>query len=105
MKLYLESEDFSVTKEKFQLLYDEDLDMLVTNPEPNNLDKYYQSESYISHTDADKTLTDKIYQAVKIFSIRRKVKLISSYSKTEKSLLGLIRIRPYLNKDDCSFKI
>lgn len=89
MKPYLESKDFSVTKEQFQLLYDENLDMLVTKPQPKNLEKYYQSESYISHTDADKTLTDKIYQAVKKISLRKKVKLINAYAKTEKTLLDV----------------
>lgn len=89
MKPYLESKDFSVTKESFELLYDENLDMLITKPQPENLDKYYQSESYISHTDSSKNFTDKIYQAVKKFSLGRKVKLISTYTKTEKTLLDV----------------
>lgn len=89
MKPYLKTKDFSVTKESFELLHDKSLDMLVTKPQPENLDKYYQSESYISHTDADKTFTDKIYQAVKKFSLGKKVNLINGYAKTEKTLLDV----------------
>jgi len=46
MKPYLETKDFSVSQERFKLLYDENLEMLVTKPQPENLDKYYQSEAY-----------------------------------------------------------
>ena len=89
MKPYLESKDFSVTKERFDLFYDENLDMLVTKPQPENLDEYYQSESYISHTDSSKTFADKIYQTVKKFSLVRKVKLINTHAKAKKTLLDV----------------
>lgn len=89
MKPYLETKDFSVTGEPFKLLYDEELDMLVTDPRPQVLDRYYQSEAYISHTDSKKTLIDKLYQLVKTVSLRLKLRLISNYSKGEKTLLDV----------------
>ena len=51
MKLFLKTKDFSVSGEQFELFWDETLDMLVTKPQPKNLESYYESEDYISHTD------------------------------------------------------
>lgn len=62
MKSYLKTKDYAVTGEEFELLCDESLKMLVTKPQPLDLDKYYKSENYISHTDASISLFDKIYQ-------------------------------------------
>jgi 2-polyprenyl-3-methyl-5-hydroxy-6-metoxy-1,4-benzoquinol methylase len=89
MKLYLETKDFTLTGESFQLLHDPNLDMLVTDPQPEDLGKYYESENYISHTDAKKSLVDKIYQTVKVYNLKRKLALINSYSSTDRSLLDV----------------
>lgn len=89
MNSYLKTKDYSVTGEAFELFYDNDLNMLITKPQPTNLDKYYQSDSYISHTDANKTLLDKIYQVIKKLSLRRKLRMIGSYATEEKSLLDV----------------
>ena len=87
MKPFLKTKDFSVTGEAFELLLDEDLQMLVTQPQPQNLEAYYQSEAYISHTDANRTFSDKIYQGVKTFSLWMKTQLINGYANNNKSLL------------------
>ena len=89
MKFYLNSKDYSVSNEKFQLLLDEDLDMLVTDSRPEELSKYYESEGYISHTDANKTVVDKIYQRVKKYNLGKKVDLIDKYFKSDKELLDV----------------
>ena len=44
MRLYLKTKDYFKTNEEFELLYNEDLDLLQTNPQPENLDSYYESE-------------------------------------------------------------
>ncbi len=87
MRPFLKTKDFSVTGEAFELLLDEDLQMLVTRPQPENLDRYYQSNAYISHTDANNTFTDKIYQGVKSFSLWMKIRLINNYANNNRSLL------------------
>ena len=87
MRPFLKTKDFSVTGEAFELLLDEDLQMLVTRPQPENLEPYYQSDAYISHTDANSTFTDKIYQGVKFFSLWMKIRLINGYANNNKSLL------------------
>jgi len=87
MKLYLKTKDYSVSGEEFELLYDEEYDMLVTKPQPENIHKYYESENYISHTDSNRTFVDKLYQIVKKYSLRRKVGLIRKYAPGGKSIL------------------
>jgi 2-polyprenyl-3-methyl-5-hydroxy-6-metoxy-1,4-benzoquinol methylase len=89
MKPFLKTRDFSVTGEEFELWLDEDLQMLVTRPKPENLDIYYQSEAYISHTDANATFSDKIYQRVKSFSLWMKTRLINGYADGNKTLLDI----------------
>ena len=89
MKTYLKTKDYFNTQEEFELLLDEELDMLITHPTPDNLSTYYKSENYISHNDSSKSPIDKIYRLVKKYSLRKKVKLISSLSKNEKTLLDV----------------
>lgn len=68
-------------------MHNSDLDMLITEPQPVALSPYYQSEAYISHTDANHSLIEKLYQMVKRYSLGKKKKLINRYVKGEKTLL------------------
>jgi 2-polyprenyl-3-methyl-5-hydroxy-6-metoxy-1,4-benzoquinol methylase len=88
---FIECEDHTVSGEKFQLFYDKEYDMLVTSPKPdaNELNKYYESEDYISHTDSKRSLFEKIYHLVKIYSLNKKVKLISNLNKQPGLLLDI----------------
>lgn len=81
-KHFLNVKDYSVSQETFELLYDEDLDMLITHPQPSleKLPSYYESVDYISHTDGNKSLFEKIYQFVKSIALKNKLKLINSQS-------------------------
>ena len=88
MKVYLETKDYTLTGESFKLVHDPVLDMLVTEPQPVNLGKYYESEDYISHTDARKSLVDKMYHTVKGYNLKGKLSLIDSYA-TDKRLLDV----------------
>lgn len=89
MKSFLSTKDYSVSGEAFELLYDADFDMLVTAPVPTNLDTYYKSEDYISHTDSRKSLLDKIYQMVKRIGFISKLQVISRFAGKEKRLLDV----------------
>lgn len=86
MKSYLKTKDHVVSGEEFNLLHHEEMDMLITKPQPGNLEKYYQSAAYISHTDSHKTLVDKIYYAVKKYNLIRKLNLVGNYAKGERTL-------------------
>ena len=89
MKLYLKTKDYSVSGESFELHQDTDLDMLVTHPQPKNIAQYYESEDYISHTDAQKTFTDKLYQAVKQKNLRNKIQIVENQIDTKENLLDI----------------
>lgn len=74
--------DFSITKEDFELIYNEKYDMYQTKfTSFDKLDHYYKSENYISHTDAKRNWFEKIYQLVKNYTINQKWKLIKKYHK------------------------
>ncbi|WP_058104588.1 class I SAM-dependent methyltransferase [Maribacter dokdonensis] len=88
-KIYLETTDHLVSKEKFRLEYLTETDMLVTQPIPENLYNYYESNNYISHTDEAKTLLEKVYQTVKKIALKRKLELINKYANTSKTILDI----------------
>lgn len=91
LDFFIECKDHTVSGEKFQLLYDKEYDMLVTSPKPdeNELGKYYESEDYISHTDAKRSLFEKLYHLVKTYSLNKKVKLISKLNQQSGKLLDI----------------
>ena len=81
--------DFAVTGERFQLVYDESMDLWRTSPQPEDLAPYYDSDRYISHTDSNKSLVDKLYQQAKKISLRRKLRLIGKCANGKKTLLDV----------------
>ncbi len=87
-KHFLNVKDHSVSQETFELLYDDQLDMLITYPQPSleKLPSYYESPDYISHTDGKKSLFEKMYQFVKGIALKNKLKLINSLSPKGKIL-------------------
>ncbi|MEX0360002.1 MAG: class I SAM-dependent methyltransferase [Allomuricauda sp.] len=87
MKLFLKTKDYSVSNEEFDLLYDAELDMLVTQPQPEDLFRYYESEAYISHTDAKTSVVDKLYQLVKRFNLGKKIQIAENQNVRSKNLL------------------
>lgn len=88
---YIITRDFSVSGEEFSLLYNEEYDYLQTNPQPNNnqIGNYYQSESYISHTDGSRGVFEKIYQFVKKYTLFKKIKLLEKYIPQKGTLLDI----------------
>ena len=88
-KPFLTCKDYTVSGENFELIYNDHQDILITQPQPSpeDLPKYYQSEDYISHTDASKKFSDKLYQGVKNVMLQKKVKLIDSLVNSENKTL------------------
>ena len=79
LDFFIECRDHTVSREKFQLLYDKEYDMLVTSPKPSNneLSKYYESKDYISHTDSKRSFFEKLYHLVKEYALTKKISLIT----------------------------
>ncbi|MEO1012114.1 MAG: class I SAM-dependent methyltransferase [Bacteroidota bacterium] len=89
MKLYLNTKDYAFSQEEFKLFLDEARDMLITQPCPANLGKYYESDTYISHTDGKNSLLEIVYQRVKRITLKRKVDLVTHYAGDGKVLLDV----------------
>ncbi|WP_348800152.1 class I SAM-dependent methyltransferase [Flavobacterium adhaerens] len=90
-KLFLQVKDHSVSQEIFDLYLDENLDMLITHPQPSLdvLGKYYESADYISHTDSKRSLFEKAYHFVKNIALKNKLDLINSYQTSKGSILDI----------------
>lgn len=86
---FLVTTDFLVSKERFFLMEDSHLDMLITFPQPEQLQKYYKTETYISHQNNRKTLIQKIYHYIKLYTIKKKIQLIENHTNGEKTLLDI----------------
>lgn len=89
--VFIKVKDNSVSKENFELLLDEELQLLKTHPQPSleNLPKYYESEDYISHTDGKRSLFEKLYQIIKSYSLNKKASLINNYHPEKGNLLDI----------------
>ena len=88
---FLTVKDYSVSQETFDLVYDQQLDMLITTPQPSleNLGKYYESVDYISHTDSKRSLFEKAYHFVKTIALKNKLNLINSLQLDKGSILDI----------------
>ena len=83
----LNCKDNTVSGKYFEVMMHQEYEMLVTSPVPKNLENYYKSETYISHTDSKKTFFDKIYQGVKNHTLKQKLILLNSFKSGSKSVL------------------
>lgn len=81
--------DFSVSKEDFLLVYDKKYELYKTEIGEIKLEKYYKSENYISHNDANSSFFDRIYQIVKKKSLTNKIKLVNHFCKNKGNILDI----------------
>lgn len=90
-KSFIKVKDHSVSGEVFELFRDENLDLLMTLPQPNpeHLSRYYESDDYISHTDGKRSLFEKAYHFVKGIALKSKTDLIGKLQKNKGQLLDI----------------
>jgi 2-polyprenyl-3-methyl-5-hydroxy-6-metoxy-1,4-benzoquinol methylase len=83
LTLFKTVKDHSVSNEKFNITMCKDCGFKFTNPIPteDTIGKYYQSENYISHSDTNKGIVNKLYHIVRKQALKSKVNLINSISK------------------------
>ncbi|MBI3219264.1 MAG: class I SAM-dependent methyltransferase [Bacteroidetes bacterium] len=76
--------DYTTTQETFQIQKCVNCQFVFTNPRPaaSAIGKYYQSDSYISHTDGGKGILDRIYLMARNFTLRWKEQLIFKQQST-----------------------
>lgn len=87
--VFLETMDFMVSKENFSIVKIENKEYLQTYPIPFDLDSYYKSDEYLSHTDAKNNLFSKAYQGVKKITLWQKLNSIDSLKSNHKKLLDI----------------
>lgn len=88
-QIVLKTKDYSLTGEEFELRENIDYDLLITHPVPKDLDKYYEFDEYISHTDSKKTIVDRVYQVVRNYTLKKKLQLINEQKNSLKKILDV----------------
>ena len=70
--------DYFVTGEIFDICECQTCNFILTAypPKPNDIGNYYKSETYISHSNTNKGLINKIYHLVRDYMIKKKVRLV-----------------------------
>ena len=89
--IFLKVKDHSVSGEEFQLVKNPEYGFLETLPRPSegSLPKYYQSDDYISHTNAKRNWFEKAYHFIRAVALKKKLRLINIYSNQSKNLLDI----------------
>jgi 2-polyprenyl-3-methyl-5-hydroxy-6-metoxy-1,4-benzoquinol methylase len=77
--------DHFLTQETFEIKETEYKYILKTQNIPDNLDKYYESNKYLSHS-KDNSLKSKVYQFIQKLNEKYKFKIISKYKTSGKIL-------------------
>lgn len=75
--------DCFTTLEKFDIIECKKCKLKITKDAPNSesIGRYYQSNSYISHSNNNKGLINRLYHKVRTYMLRKKVRLIHSHSQ------------------------
>jgi len=79
---FIDCVDYTVSQDMFTIVECKECNFHFTNPIPviEEIGEYYKSESYVSHSSTNKGLINKIYQRVRNYTLKQKVKLITRHS-------------------------
>jgi len=86
-----EAKDYTVSQNSFGICACADCGLHVTNPRPkaDEAGYFYKSDTYISHSDTQVGLVNKLYHAVRNITLKQKVGWIQSDQKGNKQLLDI----------------
>lgn len=78
---FLTCKDYTVSQELFNIVSCKSCNFKFTNPRPSDseIGRYYKSEDYVSHTNTKKGLINKLYHAIRSYTLKKKLALISQY--------------------------
>ncbi|MBE2273159.1 MAG: methyltransferase type 11, partial [Flavobacteriales bacterium] len=79
--------DHFLTQEDFEIIETETKGIFKTVPLPENLDKYYESQDYISHHQDSGSLKEKLYKFLQVFNLSYKKNILKDLIGTEKKVL------------------
>lgn len=88
-KNFLVVTDNAVSKESFVIVECENCTFKFTNPRPDtdSIDKYYESEEYISHSNIKTGIINRAYHVVRSITTKQKVELINRHSPAKGTIL------------------
>ncbi|MHB8402403.1 MAG: class I SAM-dependent methyltransferase [Bacteroidia bacterium] len=80
---FLVCKDYTVSQTDFQIQRCTKCNFKFTSPRPDDADlgKYYKAEGYISHSDTKKGLVNKLYHAVRSYTLLKKLQLVTQHTK------------------------
>jgi 2-polyprenyl-3-methyl-5-hydroxy-6-metoxy-1,4-benzoquinol methylase len=89
LRLVFPVTDFTVSHQQFDLVECLDCSLRITQlaPGPLEIKAYYQSTDYISHSDTNKGLINRLYHAARVQTLRNKRKLISAQTRRKQGSL------------------
>jgi 2-polyprenyl-3-methyl-5-hydroxy-6-metoxy-1,4-benzoquinol methylase len=85
----LRVKDFTVTQKTFSIWQCNNCTCRFTQnvPDANTIGAYYQSSAYVSHSDTKKGLINKLYHAVRNYTLEQKRKLIEKLADRKNGIL------------------
>lgn len=89
LELVLKTKDYMVSKKTFSIVRRKGQSYLETQPVPEALDSYYESEEYLSHTDSSSSFFEKLYQFIKSYTLKSKVSSLGKPFTGSNKLLDL----------------
>ncbi len=87
-RLYLETQDWFLTMEAFSIQECNACAFLFTNPIPEEMGSYYQSEDYLSHNASKKGLLSTLYRIIRLIALKKKYHQVKKHA-TGKNLLDI----------------
>jgi len=83
--------DHSVSKEEFVIWQCGNCSLRFTQdvPDEGSIGRYYESPDYISHTNTDKGLLNKLYQRVRRYTLQHKASLIIKHTVPKGTVLDI----------------
>lgn len=89
--LKFKAKDYTVSNELFHIVTCNSCQLIYTNPRPaaNEAGPYYHASAYISHSDTNEGIVNKLYHAVRKFTMQSKTKWIEPEKKGNKELLDI----------------
>ena len=79
--------DYLVSGQDFDLYHDEQWDMLLTYPVPDDLENYYESTAYKPHHHQNTSLFDRLYNFIRKRNYAYKYRLLQQYHPKMQSVL------------------
>ena len=82
----LECEDYTVSHEIFEIWHCANCSQRFTQniPDQEAIGPYYQSDTYISHSDTEKGLVNKLYKLARNYTLNWKLKLVAKWTGIQK---------------------